>query len=128
MTDLDDPCLRPNFHQCEITDGAPGAVNDCIGVRVVGRGTFGNEGGKLLLVLERTVGRDIGPDVVVSGERCPEARRMLRFKLFDATVSALQRYRAGSLSRRGINQSANRLAGFRIAVAAHGFGRFTKSS
>ena len=58
------------------------------------------------------------------GEGLPQVGRVVRGELFDAAVAALSVTGPGTLRRRRIDRRTDRLTGFRMAFAAHGFGRF----
>src|ERR1700686_5384369 len=128
MADLDDPHRRTNFHQREITDGAPGFVDDRVGVRVARRRAFGDKGGKLLCAFERSVSRYVSPDLGMTLKYFPQIARVGGHQLLDVAIMAFERHRTGKFRRCGVDLCADRLAGLRMAVDAHGFGRFTKSS
>ena len=72
VADLDDPMLRHDAQQRHIADGAVRWIDDGIGVRVFRRRALVDEGEKFVLGGERPVGRNIGPDLVVAGERRPQ--------------------------------------------------------
>src|SRR5581483_7968645 len=114
VPDLDDAVLRADFHQREIAKGLARCVSDCIRIGVRGCGAFGDEGAKRRLVLERPVGRDVGPYRRMAGKGPPQVGSMPRLKLFHAAVAALQHDRSGPAGRRRIDRQPDRLACLRV--------------
>src|SRR5262245_10615619 len=101
----------------------PAAISDCVGVGVFQRQPALEPFAECRLVRKRSVGRHVGPDVVVSGIGAPKVGAVARGELFDPTVAALERHRLGALCRCRIDWQADGLPGdrMRLAGARHRF-------
>jgi hypothetical protein len=62
---------RNDPQQREVADGAILRIDYRIGVGIVCARALGDEGSKISRIGERTIGRDVGPDMIVAREIPP---------------------------------------------------------
>src|SRR6185437_11259660 len=117
-----------DFHQRRDADGAVGAIDNRVSVRIIQRGALIHPGRKFYGAGEWSVLRHISPDRVVAFDRVPQRGGVLGGKLFDAAVAAFQRQRSGEQRGSVVDRHADWLPRLRMDVIAHGFGRRARSS
>jgi hypothetical protein len=71
MPHFDHTMRRNDPQQREVADGAILRIDYRIGAGIVCGRAFGDEGSKISRIGERTIGRDVGPDMIVAREYRP---------------------------------------------------------